>query len=67
MKGIIWYYTSREDGLARFQQLIKDYERMKIYPRRTVTNSSMVFVEFENDDYWSLAQKECEALLVTLD
>lgn len=28
---------------------------MKIYPRKTVINSSTAFVEFENDDYWSLA------------
>lgn len=55
MTGIIWYYTNRKNGLFQFQQLIKDYERMKIYPRKTVMNSATAFVQFDNDDYWSLA------------
>ena len=28
---------------------------MKIYPRRTRISSSTASVEFDNDDYWSLA------------
>ena len=51
MKGIIWYYTNKEIGLERLEQLIKDYQRIRI----EVIHRTKYEVEFDNGDIWYVA------------
>lgn len=48
MNGIIWYYTNKEIGLNRFEQLIKDYRRIRV----EVVHRTKDKVEFDNGDSW---------------
>lgn len=54
MKGIIWYYTDRKYGLDRFEQLIKDYEKIKIKAVKRSVSQFNYSVTFENGDNWIL-------------
>ena len=59
MKGIIWYYTTKEIGLNRFQLLVNEYNRLKINGNIKATSSN-VSACFENGDTWIvLPAREC--------
>ena len=51
MTGIIWYYTSREMGIARFNQLLEEYGRARIQ----CTTKRLDSATFENGDTWKIA------------
>jgi len=44
MKGIVWYYTKREVGLAKLENIIEEYRRMRI----NTIHRTMDCVEFDN-------------------
>lgn len=50
MKGIVWYYTKKEVGLAKLENIIEEYRRMRI----NIIHRTMDYVEFDNQDIWQI-------------
>lgn len=44
MKGIVWYYTKKEVGLAKLENIIEEYRRMRI----NIIHRTIDCVEFDN-------------------
>ena len=54
MRGIIWYYTDREKGINKLEQLISNYKRLNIEPIRLINNYMEQEVIFSNEDFWKV-------------
>ena len=54
MKGIIWY-EHRSAGIARFEQLLHEYDMAHIACTKCRNTSFEVSATFENGDTWRLA------------
>lgn len=54
MRGIIWYYTKREVGMEKLEQLVSNYVRMGIKLIKLVNNKVISEAIFDNGDYWKV-------------
>lgn len=54
MKGIIYYNSSWENGNKQLQQIVTNYERMKIPVVKCHYLRSGSWAEFENGDTWKV-------------
>lgn len=54
MKGIIWYYSSKEAGIEKLNFLIKRYKAIKINIVNQKNSVNETDVIFDNGDIWKV-------------
>lgn len=54
MTGIIWYYTSKEVGKLRLEDLVEEYKKINIEVEQSWVNATSAAVIFKNGDRWEV-------------
>ena len=58
IKGIIYYSSNWENGIAQLKQIEENYNRMKIATTRSHYMRHGSWIQFENGDVWKVLLKE---------
>lgn len=61
MRGIIWYYSDVGAGMARFQKLVDEYDRVGIANHGGRVWSEGASIEFDNGDFWVMCSSKTSA------
>lgn len=54
MTGIIWYYTSKNVGRLRLEDLVEEYKKINIEVKQSWINKTSASVVFDNGDIWDV-------------